>query len=281
MIRNIPIFFPLSIVILISACQPAPIPAATPTVDATLIREAWQKSPHANTYDVGKGPNTYCARCHSPRNWDPAAKADPPPNCVSCKFPFDPAMRIAKSNPPVAKSDWRSIGCEICHKTENGATLATTAWLNTVNGQYEPISKSTALCEKCHTDTEAIKHQRDLGTGAHKDYTCTHCHNAHSTTASCTAQACHPNVLTASNPIAGHDKSHQTVSCIACHDASGMTVGIEKGKGMWITFRTTELLGQKTSAAYQSHNLARAADCLRCHAPNNPWGLKTVKVESR
>jgi len=254
---------------------------ATSTPDVSGIRQAWQKSPHANTYDVGKGPNTYCSRCHSPRNWDPAAKIDVPPNCVSCKFSFDPTMRIAKGNPPVAKSDWKDIGCEICHKTENGAPLAQIAWLNTPTSQYEPVADSTALCEKCHTDTEAIRHKRDLGTSAHKDFTCTQCHDAHTTTASCTAQACHPNVLAPSPKIPGHDKTHETVSCVACHDASGMTVGIEKAKGTWTTFRTTELLGRATTALYQSHNLARAVNCDKCHAPDNPWGLKTVEGKMR
>jgi hypothetical protein len=41
----------------------------------------------------------------------------------------------------------------------------------------------------------------------------------------------------------------------------------------WVTFRTTELLGRKTKAAYQSHNVQRAADCARCHFAGNPWKL--------
>lgn len=273
--RILGLFF---LLLFLAACQSVtPTPAPTPTPDTSLIRQAWQKSPHANTFDQGKGPNTYCARCHSPRNWDPAAKIDPQPNCVSCKFSFDPAMRIAKSNPPVAKADWQNIGCEVCHKTENGVTLAQIAWLNTANGQYEAVKDATALCEKCHTNTETLRHKRDVSQSAHAGYGCTKCHDAHSTTASCSAQACHPNMMNPGKPILGHDKTHETVSCIACHDAAGMTVGIEKGKSTWITFRTTELMGRSTTAVYKSHNIQRAVHCNKCHAPNNPWGLKSVE----
>ena len=263
--------------IVLSACsQASPTPMTTPTPDTSLVRQMWQSSPHANTYDQGKGPNTYCAKCHSPRNWDPAAKIDPQPNCVSCKFSFDPVMRVAKSNPPVAQADWKSIGCEQCHPTENGVTSSQIAWLNTVTGKYEPVANSTALCEKCHTDTDTIRHKRDLANSVHATFTCTQCHDPHTTTASCTAQACHPNVLNPSKPIPGHDKAHATVSCVACHDGSKLAVGIDKSTTMWITFRTTELLGRATTEAYQSHNIQLAVDCNKCHAPNNQWGLKPV-----
>ncbi|MBI5650043.1 MAG: hypothetical protein HZC40_06275 [Chloroflexi bacterium] len=262
----------------LAACQSVtPTPAPTPTPDTTLIRQQWQKSPHANTFDQGKGPNTYCARCHSPRNWDPAAKIDPQPNCVSCKFAFDPAMRIAKSNPPVAKVDWKDIGCEVCHKTENGITLSQIAWLDNATGKYEAVADATALCEKCHTDTETIRHKRDVSKSAHANYGCTKCHDAHSTVASCSTQACHPNALNPAKPILGHDKAHATVSCIACHDTAQFKVGIDKPSGMWITFRTNELMGRSTTAVYKSHAIVRAVDCNKCHAPNNPWGLKPVE----
>ena len=277
-VKRMPVFFGLVIIIGLTliSCQAAPVATPTPNPEWDAIRQAWQRSPHANTYDEGKGPNTLCARCHSPRNWDPAAKVDAVPNCVSCKFSVDPVMRIAKGNPPVAKSDWKNIGCEICHNTENGATTAQVAWLNTATGQYQAVANSSELCDKCHTDSEVLRHKRDLGDGAHKDYVCTRCHNPHSTTASCTAQGCHADVLTA-KPISGHDKTHATVTCIACHDAAGFKVAIERTKGTWITFRTTELLGRATTEPYQSHRVARAVDCAKCHAPNNPWGLKSVQ----
>lgn len=265
-----------SSVIALAGCQPANTPAPTPTQDWSAIRQAWQSSQHANTYDEGKGPNTYCARCHSPRNWDPAAKVDDMPNCVSCKFSFDPVMRVARSNPPVAKSDWKNIGCEICHKTQNGVTEQQVAWLNAATGQYQVVANTTELCSKCHLDNDVLRHKRDLGDGAHKDYACIRCHNPHSTKASCTAQGCHADVLTA-KPVPRHDQAHATVTCIACHDSSGFKVGIEKATGAWITFRTTELLGRSTTAPYQSHRVGHAVDCLKCHAPNNPWGLKPVQ----
>jgi len=45
----------------------------TPLPEQSDILAAWTGSPHGNTYDLGKGPNTYCSRCHSPQNWDPAS----------------------------------------------------------------------------------------------------------------------------------------------------------------------------------------------------------------
>ena len=62
-------------------------PEPTPVPDQSMQLAAWEESPHGNTYDLGKGPNTYCSRCHSPQNWDPASRPGPPPNCITCKFP--------------------------------------------------------------------------------------------------------------------------------------------------------------------------------------------------
>ncbi|MBI5880363.1 MAG: hypothetical protein HZB53_22150 [Chloroflexi bacterium] len=242
----------------------------TPAKEQTLAREAWQGSPHANTYDEGKGPNTYCARCHSPLNWDPAAVVDAAPNCVSCKFAFDPQLRIAKGNPPVAKEAWKNIGCEVCHRVTNGVASGTPTWLDTRTGYHETVASSTDLCAKCHTDTATIRHARDIGTQAHRTFACTDCHDAHSTVANCTASGCHDAMP---GTIRGHDSAHAKVNCVACHDAAKMEVGPAAEGGAWATFRTTELLGRKTRAAYQSHNVQKAVDCARCHFAGNPWKL--------
>lgn len=256
--------------------------AATPTeagIDLAPIEAAWMGSPHGNTYDLGKGPNTFCARCHSPENWDPAAKPDQPPNCVSCKFPFDSEVRVAASNPLVPQADWKDIGCVVCHTTDDGSVKPDIAWFNTVTGYHETVTSTTELCEKCHTDTETIRHRRDLGQAAHADFTCTNCHDPHTTAASCGAPGCHPTVGGESTPIPGHDADHASVTCVACHDASGLDVGPVEGENVWITFRTTELLGRANTEAYQSHALQRSVMCERCHYPENPWGL-TAPVET-
>ncbi len=261
-------------------CTGAPAPTPTPA-GQNAIRAAWRSSPHGNTYDLGKGPNTYCARCHSPRNWDPAARIDPAPNCVSCKFAFDPAPRRAAGNPLVPANEWKDIGCEICHPMENGIASKQVAWLNTATGKYEAVATVNDLCDKCHADTEVLRHKRDLGSSAHVGWSCVACHDAHTTKASCTSSACHgPLFATKATPIAGHDAAHQSVQCVACHDASGLEIGSAAGTSQWTTLRTTELLGRSTAAPYQSHNVQRKVDCARCHFPGNPWKL-TESVSSK
>ncbi len=66
---------------------------------------ALEEGPHGDTWGEGKGPNTWCARCHSPQNWDPAAFVGPPPSCMTCKFPTDDEMRIAEGNPFVPEEE--------------------------------------------------------------------------------------------------------------------------------------------------------------------------------
>src|SRR5512139_3462523 len=52
-----------------------PVAIRTPTASAqSVVWAKWQSGPHGNTYGLDKGPNTYCSRCHSPQNWDPASK---------------------------------------------------------------------------------------------------------------------------------------------------------------------------------------------------------------
>jgi hypothetical protein len=73
-----------------------------------------------------------------------------------------------------------------------------------------------------------------------------------------------------------HDLAHATVSCVACHDGSGLEIGpIEEG-GIWMTFRTTELLGRMTTKPYQSHNITLEVDCSRCHFQGNSWELAAL-----
>ncbi len=236
----------------------------------------WRTGPHANTYSLEKGPNTFCARCHSPMNYDAASKVDPPPNCVSCKFPTDPRVRVAEHNRLVPENEWRSIGCEVCHRVENGAIFKGIAWRDPATGQYQAIASATDLCERCHTDTETLRHKRDLGQAAHRGFTCVSCHDPHSTQASCTAAGCHPGPGASLTPPPGHDPAHATVNCVACHDASGMQVGRVKETGLWTTWRTTELLGRKTTSPALSHSMQRQVDCSRCHFAGNGWGLSEI-----
>lgn len=308
-----------------SSVPPSPVPTLPPEIQA--VYTAWESGVHANTYGVEKGSNTYCAKCHSPTNWDTAAKVDPPPNCVSCKFAFESEPRAAINNVLVPESDWNNIGCEICHKTQGEIVENAYGWLNTATGYHETVATSTQLCEKCHLDNETLRHKRDLGQGKMSNFECTKCHDAHSVKANC--RNCHSDVLMTEKPQANlthppsrsnedclrchpqswddhdrtikeagnddcsschkelliideaylmqiaHSVNHITVTCVACHDASGLAVGPVEGQEVWMPFRTVQLLGRENTTPYQSHNLQAYVDCGRCHYMNNPWNLTT------
>lgn len=264
-----------------SSLEEATIQPPTATPDQSSYWLAWQNGPHADTYDLESGPNTYCAKCHSPDNWDYQATIDPPPNCVSCKFPSEAYPRVAEGNPLVPGEEWASIGCNVCHRVENGIAESEFAWHNSITGYYETVSTATELCEKCHLDSEALNHKRKLGEGAHADFECTDCHDAHDASASC--EACHlismvngaqlMNKVTPEPVQIGHSRVHEAVSCVGCHDASGMEVGLieipagssGESKEVWVTFRTTESPLGLSRDPYQSHNLKRSVECTRCH----------------
>ncbi len=264
-----------------------PAPTAAPvksTADQSAILAAWKTSAHSKTYDLGKGPNTYCSRCHSPRNWNPASAVDAAPNCVSCKFPFDKEVRKAKSNVLVAEADWKNIGCDVCHKVEGGVVVdpKPVIW-NNATGKYDAVATNRQLCEKCHTDSIAgTRHLRFIGGGAHSNQIgmtkprpedCTDCHDPHSAKASCTS--CHANVLKADKPIAGHDAVHANVTCQACHDAAGLKAGTVQGEKTWITFQTSTSRGTTSTSPYVTHSIQKSVDCTRCHYDNNAAKLRS------
>lgn len=250
------------------------VEAPTPTPDTSEIWQKWQSSAHADTYALEKGPNTYCARCHSPHNWDPEAVIDPPPNCVSCKFASEDRPRIAAGNPLVSENEWQDIGCTVCHPQETGNVDGNViAWSNPSTGAYETLASSTELCEQCHRDTKMLRHKREISQEVHTGYTCTDCHDPHSAEAGCTNAGCHAEAFTVSDPAPTHDADHQSVACVACHDASGLPVEPFGPDGEWTTVRNTELFGQTSTESYQSHNLQKSVDCQRCHYAGNPWQL--------
>jgi hypothetical protein len=266
----------------ITAIQASPtafvIPEATETAGPIYVQEwnDWKSGPHSAVYDLGKGPNTYCSRCHSPQNWDSNAKIDPAPNCVSCKFPFEDSPRLAVGNPLIGEVEWKGIGCAVCHRVENGVPDPAIAWFDQPTNYYMTVTSSTDLCGKCHMDTQTLRYMIDLGDGAHHDFTCTDCHQPHSTAASCSNEQCHVNVTFSEEPSPGHSGhgiDHQSINCSACHDASGLDVGPEEGSQTWTTFRTTEVLGRAQTAPYTSHNLTIDVVCERCHFPENPLGI--------
>jgi len=333
-------FLAVFIVLLLTGCAAPGEGRATPTAVATpaatlnpqaVSWSAWQSGPHADTYALEKGPNTYCAACHSPANWDPEAVIDPPPNCVSCKFPTEPEPRIAAGNPLVPESEWASIGCEVCHREVNGIYESQISWWNTVTGFHETVSNTTELCEKCHLNRPPfLQHQRVIGDQAHAGFTCTQCHNAHTGYSNCRdchgvslsqiarvipehaevnsnddCEACHPaawgghNMMvrqagnddcmschgylmgspTLTNAQVAHSEFHKMVTCIACHDASGLDVQPDEETGFWWPYRTLNIPVGSVEEPYQSHQLSRSVRCDRCHFEANPWSLSLRPLE--
>ncbi len=265
-----------------------------PISELEEIHEAWAASAHGNTYDFGKGPNTYCSRCHSPQNWDPAAQPGPPPNCITCKFPQDPELRIAETMDFVAEEDWVGIACDTCHVVEGDMIQTTSnAWFNPIAEEYETVATSNELCGKCHTNSTGVSttggrgvdHEIILGGSAHRNWAatidgrrpdrCTDCHDPH-TQQPTTCETCHADAL----DLEVHVTHGEAVSCIACHDASGSDVGPHPDTGQWTTVLTeASRSGEVTTSPILSHSVQWEVSCDRCHFEGNPAGL-TVRDAS-
>ncbi len=271
------------VVVATPAPTKAPEPAKSPA-DLNAIQAAYKTSTHSNDWGEGRGPNTLCARCHSPRNWDPAAKTGPPPNCVACKFPFDKEVRKPPpgTNVFIEQKDWKNIGCDVCHQVANNVVDPKPVMWNQATGKYDTIVDNTALCEKCHTDDlGGSKHKVALGGPAHtaqigltapRPQQCTDCHDPHSQKASCTN--CHKTLSKA----AGHDAAHAKVACDACHDAAGLKVGPNSDNTRWVAFvsSSSPTGGPPSLSPVTSHVLQKAVDCTRCHYDNNPQKLRSL-----
>jgi hypothetical protein len=255
------------------------------------ILTAWEGSAHGNTYDLGKGPNTYCSRCHSPENWDPESKPGPPPTCITCKFPTDEEVRITPFMDFVEEEDWAGINCHNCHVMEGDQSTGQLAWLNTRTGEQEVINTPNELCNKCHVDSgvswtggTGTAHHIELGGTAHTNWAgmlddtrrpeyCTDCHDPHTQEPMGCAD-CHPSVRTSDEHIMGNNAMHTNVDCMACHDASGAEVGPHPDEamgGMWTTvLNSIGRTGEPTSEAIISHSVKWEVSCDRCHYAENP-----------
>lgn len=266
-------------------------PEKQPIQDFPEVIEAWEASPHGNTYDFGKGPNTYCSRCHSPQNWDPSSMPGPPPNCITCKFPQDPEIRMAPTMDFVAEEDWVGIDCATCHRVE-GDMIETTsnAWLNPISEEYIPVSTSNELCLMCHTNSTGVSqtggrgvdHEIVLGGSAHRNWAatiggrrpdhCADCHDPH-TQQPMGCVDCHSDVA----DVEVHALHLDQVTCVACHDASGAEVGpnpMEETGGAWTTIETgMSRSGEMTVAPIVSHSVQWLVECDRCHFADNAAGL--------
>ena len=271
-----------------------PTPEPTPLPDQSMYMTAWQEGPHS-TYDLGHGPNTWCARCHSPQNWDPEAIVGPPPDCITCKFPTDEEVRIAPGNDLVLEEDWKAIGCEQCHKVDENGIAGEVAWLNPIKMEYMEVATTTELCEKCHVTTtgnafgSGVDHKITLGGSAHLNYGgfigdeappqyCTDCHDPHSgERTSC--EGCHDTA--SSETHARVNFMLEKVSCIACHDAAGYDVGPHPSDdtAKWTTTLTEMGRSGPSTSVMISHSVTHEVLCDKCHFVDNTWDLVVLTAD--
>jgi len=252
---------------------PTVVITPTPTLLPELkgIWEAWEGSLHADTYNLEKGPNTYCAKCHSPTNWDYSAKIDPPPNCVSCKFPFEPEPRVAKNNVLVSEDEWASIGCSVCHPVDDTIVDPQFAWYDNATGYYETVSTTTELCEKCHRDTQTfIHHKRDLGEEVHTGFTCTDCHDPHDPYASCADKGCHSDIAAQRKlPTDKHVNITTKEQCLVCHplgmDAHSMEIQRGGEKNCLVCHDYLANISPDDLAPVEHSSIHSLVECVACH----------------
>lgn len=244
-----------------------PVSVASERVsDPDQIQMLWESSPHSDTFVAGDaGKNSDCARCHSPVQWIPTMD-DLPSSCFTCKF------TVEEPPPVIPVEEWTHVGCDVCHEVKKGVVSREYAWLEIAAiGEYAQLDTTSELCLKCHVGVEVVGHQAIELAGVHIDLTCTHCHDPHSTQASCGASGCHEDVF--SSETAGHSEEHRRIACAVCHDGHGLEVGINE-EGVWETYKTIEAGGEIITRPAASHEIVRVSSCDRCHYPGNQWGLE-------
>lgn len=254
--------------------QPAtPSPLASPPAVTSAspqqleaAQSAWSRTRHANTFDNGMGANTTCASCKSPMNWDPAAvAAEAAHDCSSCKRePGKPRPELP-GGVKVARSDWKSITCGVCHQPIGNSYSTALAFWDQATRQYQPVTSATELCGKCHEGRHGFEVVwEQTNSPAHKNWACTKCHGSHGAPVKCTD--CHD---VANGPNATVHAQHAAfqVNCTACHDAAGLTIWQDPNSD---SRHFGEYAPQRFGHAlrsWPSHDLQRAADCRRCHHP--------------
>jgi hypothetical protein len=255
------------------AALQTPMPTTAPRVatasELAHARAEWERSAHAETFDRGMGANTTCARCKSPLNWDPVASEAMQTqalNCGACKrTPGAPRPELAGGT-AVAESDWKQIGCAVCHKPAGDSYETAPAFWDQAREQYVPVADATELCGHCHEGQHGFEVlEEQAASPAHRGWSCVRCHGPHGDrTVQCTD--CHdPN---RGKGTADHAR-HTQVNCSACHDAGGLSIWHDtypesKHYGEVIALRFAHAL-----TSWTSHEIALEVRCERCHHPAN------------
>lgn len=299
----------------VESMDSTPAPQGTSTATPGFSSEQqmiarWRRGSHSKISYSSEYSQPYCAKCHSPQDWDPTANPGETPGCAEAIVSSQQGATGGGGVQPELSAAGHAVECKTCHLLgKDGYPLRGNVWWNQEAGKAESISDSLALCTKCHTKTSDADNSVDLGNDEfHSELNCIACHDPHTTTASCTNTSCHPNVannLEIIDALAiepGHEnipggcgggpgchmKStqvaeegllthigvyHTYLTCAACHDGAGMEVGPVEGSFMWTTFQTVEWNGMIAKRPKYSHVITTEVDCARCHYEGNPWDL--------
>jgi hypothetical protein len=250
------------------------IPAVTPSGDIAMqaelasARAEWEQSAHSDTFDQGVGANTTCAKCKSPKNWDPyAPAAGNELNCSACKrIPGAPRPEL-EGRIPVAQEEWRNITCEICHQPVGDSYSVSIVFWDKQQGKYVPVESEHELCAKCHEGRhgfEVIEEQ--TSSPAHTGWECSRCHGSHGNPATC--EDCHDPMVGAG--VKDHAR-HEEVSCTACHDAGGLSVWHDSESSSRHIGEIIPVRFAHALTSWPSHNIQLEVRCQRCHHPQQKY----------
>jgi hypothetical protein len=232
----------------------------------------WLESSHSDTFDMGLGANTTCARCKSPMNWDPSAGSiEASLDCYACKRVPGESRPLLPGGETVSRELWQDIKCDICHVPVGDTYQVDIAFWDQSAGAYQPVESVMELCAHCHEGQhgfEVIGEQE--ASPVHTGWECTQCHGSHGAPSSC--EDCHDPEQ--SSGAEEHER-HPDVNCTACHDAGSLTIRLNvdpesKHFGEFIPVRFAHAL-----TSWPSHNLGTEIICERCHHPT-PTGAPAV-----
>ena len=206
-------------------------------------------------------------------------------------------MTIGDGNVLILEEDWKAVPCETCHVMNDGFA-GEMAWLNPIAMEYESVATSTELCEKCHVTTtgnafgSGVDHKITLGGSAHLNYGgflgevapptyCVDCHDPH-TTEPLQCVDCHADAIEEPEHAFGaYASMRETVSCMACHDASGADVmpNPDDDSGIWTTTLTEMGRSGPSTEAIISHSIVYEVSCDRCHYEGNAYDLSVREAD--
>ena len=251
----------------IQALTVTPTSRVATAKELSTAQKEWELSAHANTFDSGMGGNTTCARCKSPKNWDPSQDlaAQEALDCGSCKRVAGALRPELESGVPVTQNDWQNIQCDICHIPVGDSYYTSIAYWDQSSRTYIVVQNANELCAKCHEGRHGFEVIAEQETSSvHQAWECTRCHGPHGEPSACTD--CH-------DPVTGTGSfehvRHPSVNCTACHDRGGLSIWQEGDpeSDFFGTYTTRRFAHTLTS--WPSHNLSVEVSCVKCHHPKD------------